>query len=314
MAYTPLEDSAIQQLARSVAAYDDQAKALATIKKYESTMSWQQSESGTLLIKTDANGTVHQLGPKTDRLVGVHRRYVDAQLAARQALAACSEEVRICQNLNRTTGANRVDPIVIRILNEFQASGLGGFCKVIGTYALYAYEAAAGVTFDPATTATNDVDVLLDVQQRMRLVRELGAAGGSMIQLLQRVDSTFERDEEQKESAKNEDGFAVDFLRRKEPGDSEPFSVSDNDGDIYPVQAENAQLFLNSPVFERIVIGVDGSMARMRTVDPRVFVKFKRWMSGLEKREFIKRGRDRNQADAVEQLLNDGLLQSALEP
>ena len=312
MAYMTLEHGAIEQLARSVEAYDRHAAALATIKKYASTMSWQESASGTFLTKTDANGTVHCLGPKTDALIGVHQRYVVAQIAAQEAIDACAEELRICENLNRTTGANRVDPIVIRILNEFQSSGLNGCYRVIGTHALYAYEAAARVTFDPATTTTNDVDVLLDVQQRMRIVRELGAAGVSMIQLLQRVDSSFERDEEQKESAKNEVGFAVDFLRRKEPGDSEPFSVSDIDGDIYPVQAENAQQFLNSPPFERFVIGVDGSMARMRTVDPRIFVDFKRWMSGQEKREFIKRERDRKQAEAVEQLLNEGLLQSAV--
>ena len=147
----------------------------------------------------------------------------------------------------------------------------------------------------------------------MSVVRELSVVGLSIVQLLQLVDPTFERDEEQKESAINATGFAVDFLRRLEPDGGPAFPISDVEGDVYPVQAENAQHFLSSPNFEQVVIGIDGSMARMRTVDPQVFVDFKTWMCDLQGRDFIKRGRDRRQADAVQKLLDEGRLQSVVK-
>lgn len=53
-------------------------------------------------------------------------------------------------------------------------------------------------------------------------------------------------------------------------------------------------------------------MARMRTVDPGIFVDFKRWLAKLDTREQIKRRRDQRQADAVERLLREGRLVSSV--
>src|SRR6218665_2954516 len=85
-----------------------------------------------------------------------------------------------------------------------------------------------GLPSTPESTSTRDVDLLWDVQKRMRLVRELQPAGLSMVELLQRVDATFERDEENLEAAMNADGFAVEFLRRQDPG-SESYPISDKE-------------------------------------------------------------------------------------
>ena len=74
------------------------------------------------------------------------------------------------------------------------------------------------------------------------------------------------------------------------------------------MQARRADLFLNSPKFEQVVISVTGRMALMRTVDPQVFVAFKRWTAQQSTRESIKRRRDERQADIVQRLLDDQLL------
>lgn len=312
MSFIPIEPSALRQLAASRTLFDHHTELMSQTPRFAASMRWQTIGGEDRLCKVDVDGQVHDLGPRSADRAGLLERYLSDQAQWREALAACRVEMRQCENLHRAHGVNRVPRVVVGILNALQHQGLAQFYRVIGTHALYAYEVAAGVSFDPESTATNDVDLLWDVQQRLRLVRELRAAGMSMVQLLQTVDPTFERDEMQKESAMNATGFAVDFLRRQEPAGSEPFSISDVEGDVYPVQAENAQQFLNSPVFEQLVIGIDGSMALMRTVDPRVFVDFKRWMSALPTRDFIKRSRDRRQADAVEQLLEEGRLRSSI--
>lgn len=54
-----------------------------------------------------------------------------------------------------------------------------------------------------------------------------------------------------------------------------------------------------------------GDMARMNTLEPMSFVRFKQWMSSLPQREPIKRRRDALQAGAVEQLVRDYLPQWA---
>jgi hypothetical protein len=50
-------------------------------------------------------------------------------------------------------------------------------------------------------------------------------------------------------------------------------------------------------------------MATMRTIDPRTFAAFKRWMAEhAQGREPVKRRRDSHQADIVQALMLEGLL------
>ena len=124
------------------------------------------------------------------------------------------------------------------------------------------------------------------------------------------ADPTFQRDENHIESAINDSAFSVDFLRRQEPvPDPDAFPISGKDGDVFPVKARRAQLFLNARMFEQPIVGLDGRITCMRTINPETFVEFKRWMSEQPDREFLKKGRDRRQAEAVQQLIDEGRLQ-----
>lgn len=91
--------------------------------------------------------------------------------------------------------------------------------------------------------------------------------------------------------------------------DIHPFRFTDDEGDLWPVQAQRASVLTDAPRFEHLVISVTGRMARMRTVAPESFVDFKRWMGKrAAKRTEAKRRRDLRQADIVESLLDEGLL------
>ena len=131
--------------------------------------------------------------------------------------------------------------------------------------------------------------------------------------MLREADPTFDRNEEQRESAMNSQGFSIDFLRREEAEKfTEAFSISGSEGDINPVQAKRSNKFLGSPSYEQVVIAVDGSMTMIRTIDPRTFMEFKEWMFNQKDREPRKRNRDKLQSSAVKQLLAEGRLISRL--
>jgi Nucleotidyltransferase len=75
------------------------------------------------------------------------------------------------------------------------------------------------------------------------------------------------------------------------------------------VQAVRASVLTSAPRFEHMVISATGRMVLMRTVSPKTFVEFKRWMA--EKavhREEPKRRRDLRQAAIVQALMDEGLL------
>jgi len=181
---------------------------------------------------------------------------------------------------------------------------------VVGTHALYAYEAAAGVRIVPGALATRDVDLLWDARRRMQFITDLERIDTSMLGVLQRVDPSFRRKELHNETAVNDRGFEVDFLRRMPvDGDPHPFRFSDDEGDLWPVQAARASVLTEAPRFEHVVISVTGRMALMTTIAPGAFVAFKRWMAAsAPQRQPLKRRRDALQADIVQSLLDEGLL------
>ena len=134
-----------------------------------------------------------------------------------------------------------------------------------------------------------------------------------MLQVLQRADPTFMRKEGQAETAINAKSFEVDFLRRQPEGDDpHPFRFSDDEDDLWPVQAVRPSVLTNAPRFDHVVVAATGRMARMRTVSPETFVEFKRSMAArAANRPEAKRRRDLRQADIVQSLLDAGLLLSA---
>ena len=114
----------------------------------------------------------------------------------------------------------------------------------------------------------------------------------------------------QRYTAVNKDGFEVAIICREQAGDDpHPIKLSAEDDDFWVAQARRANVLLDSPGFSAVIVGSNGSMARMNTVHPRTFVAFKRWLSNQAEREAMSRRRDVLQADAVQELLEQHLPQ-----
>ena len=129
-----------------------------------------------------------------------------------------------------------------------------------------------------------------------------------MLAVLQKVEKSFQLVDEQKYTAVNKDGFEVDIIRRiAKEDDPDPIRLSDAEDDFWVVQAKRADELMNAPEFSEVVVAENGSMARLTTLHPAVFVAFKRWMANEPDREPLKRRRDALQADAVEWALNERL-------
>lgn len=183
----------------------------------------------------------------------------------------------------------------------------------VGTHALYAYEAAAGVRVS-AAVATRDVDLLGDNRKLFKLATQLKRIDSSMLALLRKVDKTFQLKDDQLYTAVNSKGFEIDILRREAVAqDPQPAKLTDAKEDFWVVQAPDAEKLVSARKFSSVVVGTTGHMARMNTVHPEAFVAFKRWLARQAARETLKRTRDLLQADTVEQMVNDYLPQFKID-
>jgi hypothetical protein len=310
MDYIALSDNAARQVIDSSTIFDEFTRVELQTRPYAGGMYWKQQGEHTYLVKTSPDNRQKRLGARTPESEQIYLEFTTRKRELEARLASLREQLRDAERLNKALKAGRVPTTVVAVLQTIEAAGLGAHFTVVGTHALYAYEAAAGVRIVQGALATQDVDLLWDARRRVQFMTEMDKLDSSMLRVLQRADATFVRKPGQNETAINAKGFEVDFLRRQPvDGDPHPFRFSDDEGDLWPVQAVRASVLTSAPRFEHIVISATGRMTLMRTVAPATFIEFKRWMAAnAVHREEPKRRRDVRQADIVQALLDNGLL------
>lgn len=262
------------------------------------------------LVRTTPAGAETSLGPRIPENIAIYDRFTQRKRESAERLSGLKAALDQHQRLNRALRVGRVDPLVVSLLARLASTQLSPHFRVVGTHALYAYEAIAGVRLGADTLATRDIDLLWDTRKRIEFTTQLARVSSSMLGVLKKVDSSFRIRQSQKYTAVNKDGFEVDIIRLERAGDDpHPIKLSSDDEDFWVVQARRANVLLDAPGFSAVVVATNGSMARMNTVHPATFITFKRWLTSQPEREALKRRRDSLQADAVQALIDQYLPQ-----
>lgn len=262
------------------------------------------------LVRTNSIGAEKSLGPRSAETEQIYAAFMRRKQEAQERLGGLKKAVEKHRRLNRALRVGRVVPVVVELLNRLAESQLGDHFRVVGTHALYAYEAAAGVRFDDGALATRDIDLLWDVRKRVAFATALSRIDSSMLGVLRQVDPTFRVRDSQKYTAVNSDGFEVDIIRREQTADDpHPIRLSDHEDDFWVAQAPRARELLEATPFSAVIVATNGDMARMNTLEPLAFAQFKRWMSGLADRDPLKKRRDALQASVVEYVVHEYLPQ-----
>ena len=305
-----VDPDAARQYIDATSAFKELERTKKTALQTRGGMVWKTVKGNEYLIRTTATGGQSSLGRKSDETMGMFARFTQQKTDLAARIASLKEVVAKHERMNRALRVGRMPNIAVAILNRIANAGLSEYFRVVGTHAIYAYEAAAGVNLVSDVTSTRDIDLLWDTRKRVMFAQQLALDSPSMLEVLRKADKSFLLREDQKYTAVNADGYEVDIIRREtQEEDPHPIRLSESEDDFWVVQARRAVDLQNAPTFNEIVVAVNGTMARMHTIDPRSFVEFKRWMSQQSDREAIKRRRDTLQANIVERLVRDRLPQ-----
>ena len=303
-----LNPDAQRQLIDAQAAFIAWEEAVRGAEQVRGGMYWKTQGPYEYLVRTSTSNSQKSLGPRSPETEEIYARFMARKVSSESRLADLAATLERHQRMNRALHVGRAPTVLVEILARLAKAGLSEHFIVIGTHALYAYETAAGVFVTANAVATRDVDLLWDTRKRLSLITTMRRLDSHFLGLLKKVDPTFELLESDMSRAINSQGFEVDVLRREaHEGDPNPFKVTEHDDDIYAVQARRAGVLLSGPRFSQMIVATSGHMARMQTIAPAMFIKFKRWMGTLAEREPQKRTRDLLQADIVEQLLTERL-------
>lgn len=254
-----------------------------------------------LIRRPHGSSTRNSCGRRTPETEETLQKFLVGKAEVQDRLAALRQQLNDRARILRARGLGRVPLLTARIMRKLDdLNWLGTSLTVLGTNALFAYEASAGVRIEAGLLATSDVDVLNDVRRRLDLsgeVRETGLVGA-----LRSVDRSFRKTPNRPCTAANRDGYMVDLVEPLDHGrimrEGEA-RLSEHPDDLVATTTDSSR-WLNTPKFEATAFDETGLPVRIVTIDPRVFALQKQWIVENDStRDPLRRIRDAEQARIV---------------
>lgn len=280
--------------------------------KYAGSMFWREVK-GADYLKRKVGQVEKSLGRRSPETEEIFRLFVEGRDKARQRHDSLANSVDVQAAIARTIGLGRVPPVVARLLRRLDEVELMGHIRVVGTNAMFAYEALAGVTFSADALATGDIDLLLDARRQLKIVIDDGAER-TIMGILRTVDRSFEKVTGRAYRAVNRDGFIVDLIRPESPPawKPEPGAHPLAQDDLDPSPIEGLQWLVNSQPVSALIIDGRGFPAPIVVPDPRIWLLHKKWLSKRTMRDPEKKQRDAGQAEILWDLVSEKLPQYPL--
>ena len=278
--------------------------------RYAGSMSWKVRSDREYLYRR--RGTVEKsLGLRSSKTEEIYRTFSQGRAAAEQLEKGLRTTLEGMASVNRALRLDRVPKLVGRVLRRLDDAGvLGDQVCVVGTNALFAYEAYAGIRFESGLLATGDVDIALDARRNLGLAAKAMPTG--LLGLLRKIDPSFSTQEKGAFRAVNASGFMVDLItpepkermasvppRQRRLGGGSDMTTDDMEA----VEVPRLEMIVDAPRFSAIAMSEDGLPVWISAADPRWWAAHKLWLSNEPSREPVKRQRDHAQGIAVATML-----------
>ncbi len=267
--------------------------------RFSGSMHWKHISGRDYLYRGFTGGRNHSLGRRSPETEELKRRFETGRAEHKQRGEALVEQLETHCGYIKVNRLNRFPSSGARIIRALDKARIPH--RVIGTNALYAYEISAAVLFMPEQLATDDIDLLMDARQSLKIVANLKKR--TLLSLVKDTDKSFKRltDSPYEFAAVNERGYRVDLVTQGTPDPMRPAAFAEllQAGDLQPVGIDSLKWHVSSPRYAEVVFDEQGIPLRVETIDPRAFVLHKWYVSQKSDREPVKRRRDEAHARAV---------------
>ena len=269
---------------------------------------------GEALVQQHAQLKADALADERERLFHLNnlcRQYRALRLAGNARLGVISSEAAA----------------ILRMMDVY--GFLGQRYMVVGTNAMPVYEIEAGTRFAANVDATEDFDMAwtagkLDLQAGLPtagwdageatglaadapLLQHLNTPPRSLRELLKRLDATYTKNSERPFQLRNRAGYEVEVLLAKALAADYPRSEQ-----LSPIPMEEQDWLLLGQQVAHVIVGRDGTAAKVIVPDPRYFALHKLWLAEKPTRSALKRPKDFTQGNLVLDAVHDFMPQFPL--
>jgi hypothetical protein len=235
----------------------------------------------------DSRGNAKSKGPRSEETEVLHRAWHEADERSANAKALLIETGR----LYRAMRLAMISGDAAAILREADRRELlGRSLIVVGTNAMPAYEVEAQSRIGTGLDETQDFDMAWIENLELASTRPASPVSDPFWAMLKAVDSTYTVNTERNFQARNAKAYEVELL----VAPSRVASMGKTDRPV-PIPLPEQEWLLNGRFVDHVICARDGSAARVVAPDPRWFALHKLWMSDQEKRNALKRPKDRKQ-------------------
>lgn len=279
-------------------------------RRFSGSMAWKSRSGLDYLYRRHAN-IEKSLGPRSPETEAAYEAFGSGKVLAQQQVAGLKLRLEGMAAVNRAMELGRVPLTVARILRRLDATGLlGDQVCVVGTNALFAYEAMAGLHFGTGLLATDDLDIALDARKNLTLAGRLLPA--VLIGVLQQVDRSFALLGEGHYRAANAAGMLVDLITPEPRDRMKAFPVRKRrlggspdpvPGDLTAAEVPRLEMIVDAPRVTSVALDERGLPVAVSAADPRWWAAHKLWLARQGDREPLKRSRDHAQGMAVAGML-----------
>jgi hypothetical protein len=270
-------------------------------RRFIGSMRWAKRNGTEYLLRKTGKAET-SLGPRDAQTEAAYQAFFTGREQTSDRLKSLATRLDERARVNVALALGRVPQVAAQILRKCDEHGLlGEQLFVLGTNAVYAYEALAGVHLQSGLMATGDIDLHYDARRHISLALDDVRASG-LVGLLRKVDRSFSPVQPRAFRAANDDGYLVDLIRPEAKDvfrDRRPAALTDLADDLEAASIFGLDWLISSPRLEAVAIDERGYPVRMVVIDPRAFALHKVWISQRADREPAKAARDLQQAEAV---------------
>ena len=271
-------------------------------KSFRYKMGWNKSNGKEYLYKEcyDTKKRI-SLGRRDKKTELIMNKFKEQKIELKTSLKKYKELLKKQEKMNKFEKINRVPNVLVNLLRTINEYGLDDKLVIIGTNALYSYEARCGVFMEDEHLATFDIDIFNKRETKISVALKTKLPQKTLRAILLDTDKTFSKAKEAPYRFYNNDGIVVEIIT---PIISKETEQDDFSG-VLNLEIDGIKWLRSSELSKVMVIGENGLCANMTTIKPLEYAVYKYWLGKHERNDYMKKQRDISQSSLVTKLIEE---------
>ena len=241
------------------------------------------------------------LGRRSEETELIIKKFKEQKLELKESLKKYKELLKKHSKISRFEKISRVPNVLVNLLRAINEYGLDDKIIVIGTNALYSYEARCGVFMEDEHLATYDIDIFNKRETKISVALKNKLPQKTLKAILQDTDKSFSKSKDTPYRFFNNDGVVVEIIT---PIPSKETTQDEFSG-VLNLEINGIKWLRSSELYKVMVIGENGVCANMTTIKPLEYAVYKYWLGKHERKDYIKRERDMSQSVLITTLIEE---------